>query len=155
MATIVKELKAKDVMVREPVCVEPDMNIRQLARLFDENEISGAPVVDTMGRVIGIVSKTDLIRRCSEGLRDQAPGYLFEAIFEQSGEDEEVIPEPLVVVGDFMEDEPVTVSPEEPVWKIAAAMADDRIHRVIVVDRDRVPVGIITSLDVLRHYPAP
>ena len=146
---------AQDIMTPEPVCAEPSTTIRQLARLFEENEISGCPVVDQEGKVIGVVSKTDLIRRCSEGTADQPPGYLFEAISEQGGEEDaaEVIPEPLICVQDFMTESPITVSPETPVAKIAALMFDSRIHRVVVVDEEKFPLGVITSLDLLGTYP--
>jgi CBS domain-containing protein len=144
--------KAKDIMVPEPVCVEPSTTVRQLARVFEENEISGAPVIDKEGRVIGVVSKTDLIRRCSEGTIDIPPAYLFEILGEQAGEDVEVIPEALICVEDFMTEDPVTVTPETPVGYVARLMFEKRIHRVVVVDHDKFPVGIITSLDLLGSY---
>lgn len=154
MSTRSAELKAGDVMVPEPVCVEPATTIRELARVFEENEISGAPVVDGQGRLVGVVSKTDLIRRCSEGTLDVPPAYLFEVLGEQSGEDMgEIIPEPLVCVGDFMTEDPVTVSRATPVGTVARRMFESRIHRVIVVDGDSMPVGIITSLDLLGVFP--
>ncbi len=55
-------LTARDVMTLEPVCVGPATTIRELARLFEENEISGAPVVNRSGRLVGVVSTTDLVR---------------------------------------------------------------------------------------------
>ncbi len=149
-------LQAKDVMVPEPICVETSTTIRELARVFENNEISGAPVVDAEGKVIGVVSKTDMIRRCSEGTPDSAPGYLFEALREQadSEEDAEVIPEPLICVQDFMTDSAVTVSPDAPLTRVARLMFLRRIHRVVVIDSERFPVGIITSLDLLGVFPA-
>lgn len=153
MSDIKHFVVARDVMSKEPVCVEPATTIRQLARIFEDNEISGAPVVDGEGKVIGIVSKTDLIRRCAEGTREQPPGYLFEVICDQGGEDEELIPEPLVCVEDFMTEDPVTVTPDATAAEVAKAMFDRRIHRVIVVDEERFPVGIITTLDLLGVFP--
>jgi CBS domain-containing protein len=147
------DLKAKDIMASEPVCVEPSTTIRQLARVFEENEISGAPVVDKEGRVIGVVSKTDLIRRCSEGTVDIPPAYLFEVLCEQAGEDQEVIPEPLICVEDFMTQDPVTVTANTPVGEVARLMFENRIHRIIVVDHEKFPIGIITSLDLLGVFP--
>jgi CBS domain-containing protein len=147
------DLLAKDVMVAEPICVEPSMTIRQLARVFEENEISGAPVVDQEGRAIGVVSKTDLIRRCSEGTVDIPPAYLFEVLSAESGQDEEIILEPLVCVGDFMTEDPVSVTANTPARDVARLMFEKRIHRIIVVDHDRFPVGIITSLDLLGVFP--
>ena len=146
---------AKEIMTAEPVCAEPSMTIRQLARLFEENEISGCPVVDAEGRVIGVVSKTDLIRRCSQGAPDRPPGYLFELIGDQERleTDSDLVPEPLICVQDFMSEGTVTVTPETPASKIASIMYRSRVHRVVVVDEERFPVGIITSLDLLGVYP--
>lgn len=155
MSLVKAELKAKDVMTPDPVCVSPAAGIRELARLFEEHEISGVPVADQQGRVIGIVSKTDLIRRCSEGTDEIPPAYLFEVLSEQ-GTDEtqngEVIPEPLVCVEDFMTEDPLMVGPEVSAAAVARLMFEKRIHRVIVADDEKFPVGIITSLDLIRTY---
>lgn len=153
MAARHNALTAKDIMVPEPVCVEPSTTVRELARVFEENEISGAPVVDRQGRVIGIVSKTDLIRRCSEGTLEVPPAYLFEVLAEQGAEDDEVVPEQLVCVEDFMTSDPVTVAPDTPAGEIARLMSEGRIHRVVVVDESRFPVGIVTSLDMVGAFP--
>lgn len=153
MTTLKTEVKASDIMVCEPVCVERSTTIRELARLFEEYEISGAPVVDQQGKVVGIVSKTDLIRRCSEGTVDIPPAYLFEVISEQGGADTEVIREALICVEDFMTTNPVTVVPTTPARQIAQVMHEGRIHRVVVVNDDGYPIGIITSLDMLGAFP--
>ncbi len=155
MSSITTEPTAHDVMTNDPVCVGPATSIRELARVFEEHEISGAPVVDQSGSLVGIVSKTDLIRRCSEGTAELPPAYLFEVLSEQGADEEaEIIPEPLVCVEDFMTEEPATVLPEAHVGGIARRMAQASIHRVIVVDEQGVPIGIVTSLDLLRHWPS-
>jgi CBS domain-containing protein len=147
--------KAKDIMTVEPVCVEPGTTIRELARVFEENEISGAPVVNQEGRVVGVVTKTDLIRRCSEGTNDVPPAYLFEVLSEQGSEEDssDIIPEPLVCVDDFMTEDPLMVDAEVSVSVVARLMYDKRVHRVIVADQDRFPIGIITSMDLLGVFP--
>jgi CBS domain-containing protein len=153
MTTFTTQLKAQDVMNSDPICVDPSTTLRQLALIFEENEISGAPVVDEQGRVIGVVSKTDLIRRCSEGTMDLPPKYLCEAIRAEDDEDEDVIPESLICVEDFMTQDAVTVGPNASASHVARLMFEKRIHRIIVVDHDRFPVGIITSLDLLGVFP--
>jgi len=155
MTLVNTELKAKDVMTAEPVCVESSARMRDLASVFENHQISGAPVVDKEGRVIGVVSKTDLIRRCAEGTDDIPPAFLFEVLSEQGQGDEtsEVIPEPLICVEDFMTEDPLVVSPDLSAAAVARMMFEKRIHRVIVVDEARFPLGIITSLDLLGAFP--
>ncbi len=155
MSLVKTELKARDVMTVDPVCIGPSGTIRELAHLFEKHEISGAPVVDQTGKVVGIVSKTDLIRRCTEGTDDIPPAYLFEVLSEQGGEDEtsEVIPEPLVCVEDFMTEDPLMVGPDLSAAAVARMMFEKRVHRVIVADDEKFPVGIITSMDLLGAFP--
>jgi CBS domain-containing protein len=155
MIAVKSRARARDIMTAGPVCASPSTSIRELARMFEEHEISGVPVTNAEGKVVGVVSKTDLIRRCSEGTDELPPAYLFEVLSDQGEEDEtsEVLPEPLICVEDFMTEDPVTVSLETPAAAIAQTMSERRIHRVIVVDRDQFPLGIITSLDLLAIFP--
>jgi CBS domain-containing protein len=157
MPLIESEARARDIMTAEPVCVTPSTGIRALARLLEEHEVSGAPVVDQNGRVVGVVSRTDLVRRCMEGDRDVPPAYLFEILAEQgqSEEDGGAMPEPPVCVEDFMTEDPILVRPEVSAAAVARLMVEHRVHRVIVADSDRFPLGIITSLDALKAFPAP
>jgi CBS domain-containing protein len=141
------ELKARDVMTPEPVCVTPATRIREVAHLLEAHQISGMPVINTEGRVVGVVSKTDLIRRCTEGTDEIPPAYLFELL--SGSQDEEAMPEPLICVGDFMTDSPVMVMPDAPAETVGRLMHERRIHRVIVADEAGCPVGLITTLDLL------
>jgi CBS domain-containing protein len=157
MPLVKTEQRAKDLMTPDPVCIGPSGTIRELARLFEEHEISGVPVVDPSGMVVGIVSKTDLIRRCAEGTANIPPAYLFEVLSDQGGEEDssEVLPEPLVCVEDFMTEDPLTVAPEMPIGTVAHLMFEKGVHRVIVVDTEKFPLGMITSLDLLGAFPQP
>ncbi len=157
MTLIRTELKAKDLMSPDPVCVSPATRMRELARMFEDHEISGVPVVDQSGKVVGIVTKSDLIRRCSEGAEDVPPAYLFEVLLEQEGDEaaSEVIPEPLICVEDFMTEDPLMVSPELSASAVARLMYDHRVHRVIVADNEKFPIGIITSMDMLGVFSRP
>ncbi len=154
------QVVAQNIMTPEPVCAEPSTTIRQLAHLFEENDVSGCPVVDSRGKVVGVVSKTDLIRRCSEGTAAIPPAYLFEVVCERGGANgvgdiADPIPEPLICVQDFMSESVVTVRPNAPVHEIAALMSGKHIHRVVVVDEEHFPLGMITTLDVLKVFPRP
>ncbi|MFO0828267.1 MAG: CBS domain-containing protein [Phycisphaerales bacterium] len=145
------ERLAKEIMTPEPVCIELGMSIRDVARIFDENEISGAPVVDEEGRLVGVVSRTDLVRRYASGDVDPDPKMLIELFATEDDEDESgPMPEGLVAVTDFMTRGPVTATPSTTLHTVAKRMVDARVHRVIVVDQGRFPVGIITSLDLVK-----
>lgn len=143
-------LRAADIMTIEPVCIDLGSTIRQVARLFDEHEISGAPVVDSSGRLVGVVSRTDLVRRYTSGEDDRDPRMLAELFSDDNEDDEGIMPEQVIAVDDFMTDDPVTADPTAPIKDVAAKMVAARVHRVIIVDKDETPVGIVTSLDLVK-----
>ncbi|MCA9284908.1 MAG: CBS domain-containing protein [Phycisphaerales bacterium] len=140
---------AKDVMTSEPVCAEIGMSVRQVARLLEENEISGAPVIDGRGCVVGVVSKSDLVRRYLGAESDYDPQFLVE-FFRGDAESDGGGAEPFLGVEEFMTSDPITAAPNTPLPQLAGRMAEARVHRVIVVDGEGFPVGIVTSLDLVK-----
>jgi CBS domain-containing protein len=144
----------KDVMTADPICIGADTSARELARILESNGISGVPVVDSLNRIIGVASKTDLLRRCVEGPLGSRPGSFFASLAEGLGTGSDMDPEELGAVEDFMTTEPVTGRPDEALGAVARRMAEENVHRIIVVDQRRHVVGIVTSLDVLREFPA-
>lgn len=146
--------KLSELMTSDPISVRVDIDARKLARVLDANGLSGVPVVDGLGCVVGVVSKTELIHRCLEGPAGSRGGAFLE--FPEDGRTafDDFAPEDLGVVEDFMNPEPVTAKPDEPVGVIARRMAAEGVHRVIVTGRGGALLGVVTSLGFLREFPA-
>lgn len=166
-------LTARDVMTSPVTTVTPSTSLAELARLLTEDQISGVPVVDVESRLVGIVSKTDLLERLIDEATEYTSNPSFRKLF-NLGEDEDTgtagttsdesldwMPEMaeasdsenLGNVEDIMEPDVVTVPPSAPVSELAALMSRNRIHRVVVADGTRV-LGIVTSLDLLGRFPS-
>jgi CBS domain-containing protein len=128
------EQRACDLMQRDVITVSPETPILDVHRLFVEEEIHGAPVVDDAGKVRGVLSALDLLRIVREELEPAAP--------EDRVED--------ATAADAMTKELVTVKPTAPVEEVARTMLAHHVHRVLVVDEDRELEGVITSFDLLR-----
>jgi len=143
-----------DVMTRNPVSATPGMTIRQLATIFADRNVSGAPVVDDKGVLVGVVSRTDLFRRVNLESKDVTPSFLFDLLNDAVPQGRQPIPEALLTIADFMSESVVTASPTDSICEIAHRMSQARIHRVVVVDGARRPIGIVTSLDILRAFPS-
>ena len=133
---------ARDVMTTELITVTPSTSLADFARICAEDGISGAPVVRVDGTLVGMVSKTDLVSR----LLEDHPKF-------GSTEEFPTWADNLRQVDDIMQSTVATVSPETPLPGIAAQMARERIHRVVVMEGDR-PVGIVTSIDLLGRFPS-
>ncbi len=138
----------REIMTSDPITVTPSTTARTLARILDIDEISGVPVVDGQYRVIGVVSKTDLLHRIVQGT-DSNRGDFFLALADDLLEGE-IDPNELGMVEDFMNSDPITCAPTDSIPVVAHQMADAHIHRIIVVDENQHLLGIISTTDLLR-----
>ncbi|WP_457584776.1 CBS domain-containing protein [Ensifer canadensis] len=138
-------MRAKDVMTTTVVNVSPDHSVRTAARIMLDNHVSGLPVVDDDGRLVGLISEGDLIRRTELG--GGAP--IIDATLEVDTRANAYIRRSSWRVGDAMSVDPVTIDEDAPVWRVAAIMQERGIKRVPVA-RDGLLVGIVSRADLLR-----
>jgi CBS domain-containing protein len=148
-------LKARDIMQTHVVSVSPQDPLSTVHRLFFEEDINGAPVVDDQEFVVGVISSSDLLRAAAEE-HDSArgdPGY-FRELLEFSGPDWENAPEGYLdrlrerTVEEYMTEDAVSVPPDASVAEVARAIRSHGVHRVLVVDAGRL-VGIISTFDLV------
>jgi CBS domain-containing protein len=148
------KVAAKDIMNPQVVTVTETMDLREVARIFVEEGITGAPVVDEMGNLVGVISQTDLVEYDLSAEREltvEAPFYrrpYDDALHPRRGFQVEDLPAD--AAKDVMTPFLVTVEENTPIRDVSAQMAKFGIHRLIVVDEDQQIRGIVTSLDVLR-----
>ena len=129
-------MRIRDVMQKKVTALHCELPITELEKLLLDEHISGVPVVSASGELMGIVSKTDLLRRYQQLLslgsrtskKDLAATHLYE----------------------IMSPRVLTASPDDEVGTVARRMVASRFHRVIVTDSDNKIVGIVSSLDIMR-----
>lgn len=170
-------LSVRDIMNAKVVTVGPDTTVRQLARLLADEEISGAPVVDPNGSLLGVVSATDVVRLAAEDAEIHVASSALpdRLAVRDPDEDEEPDPDPYgfflpedspfsgerlldqfaeteldsVTVGDIMTPVTFSVDPDDTLRELSDFLVRGRIHRAVVL-RDGKLLGIVTSGDVLR-----
>jgi len=150
-----RDLVAKDVMNTELLKVRDDMTVTELAEFLVENEVSGAPVEDEEGRLVGVVSLSDIARSLTgrnEAVLTHADTDYYLRSWEERFNAEDIaglrIAESEETVGEIMTPSIVAVDEEMPIGKVARKMIDARIHRLLVTRDDKV-VGILTTTDLL------
>lgn len=154
-------LTAGDLMSRDVTMIPRSMSLRTAAHLLSETQISGAPVVDEAGECVGVLSATDFMHsvgygeRCASRSAYHNPGC-FHSPWQMG--DEELLPTD--EVSNYMTADPVIVPPSISIVELARKMTDAHIHRIIVVDGNHRPVGVVTSTDIVaavayadRRYP--
>jgi predicted transcriptional regulator len=146
---------AADLMTPNPVSLNADMTVTEAAAFFTDMGVSAAPVIDEAGRPIGVLSQSDIVMHERANLpgepdhpestrSDRGPVPvirtdldMFDADYTQVSE----IMTPLVFV----------VAPETPAHRVIEEMLTRKVHRLFVVGSDGVLIGVISTIDVLRH----
>lgn len=143
-------LKARDVMTRVLITVSPDTTIEDLGRLFIEKNVSGAPVVDSEGRLIGIVTENDLINKNSR-LHIPTVLRLFDAFIPlgSSRLEQEIKKMAASTVGDICSRKVVSIDEDASLEDIATIMTDRKIHLLPVLKDGRL-TGIIGKKDLIK-----
>lgn len=166
----------EEIMQRHVVTVSPDTSVRDLLKLLVGNQISGVPVVSAQGRILGVVSATDVIRLgAQEAGIGNGPGAWEPLLVPREDFDEEsaapffllgeewVYPPEAedgagtrgifdeISVAEIMTPAAFTVGPHESVEAVAKFLLQGRIHRALVVDGEQLE-GIVTAFDLLKAF---
>ena len=148
-----KDLLAKDIMNTDVISVRDDMTVQELATFLTEREILGAPVIDSQGEVVGVVSCTDIAQSAVRG--NTAKVDFFGQGWEDPMDPKEIQDLPVenesLPVREIMTPTVYTVPENTPLSDIAKAMVAGRIHRLLITRGSQL-VGIITTLDMLKIF---
>jgi CBS domain-containing protein len=141
-------MNASHVMTREILSVGPDTTVAEAIRTMLDNRISGLPVIDEAGRLAGVLTEGDLMRRGETGTERQRPRWL-EILMGPGRLAGEYVRTHGRKIGEVMTRDVVSVTPDTPLREVVELMERHRIKRVPVLDGD-VLVGILSRADLLR-----
>lgn len=126
----------REVMHRDPRTIRDNATVGQAARVMSENRLKRVPVVDGSGRLVGIISRADILHAIAESFPREAAEHP-----EHPG---------ARTAGELMRTDAPTVTSDAPLDAVVDAVASTRLNRAVVLDTDRRVVGIVTDADVLR-----
>lgn len=145
-------LTAKDIMTKQVITAPKELSVEKLALLLWENKIGGAPVLDSDGNLIGVVTESDLIDQAKNLHIPTVVSILDSFVFLESTQkmDKEIEKMTGRVVGDICAKELVTVNEDASFSEIATIMAEKKIHTLPVLSADGEMVGVIGKSDLIR-----
>ena len=140
-------MKVKDVMKTALILIHKDTPYHEVARTLYENKISGAPVVDEEGNLVGIISEKDLFRVMYPyyGSFYNNPGLYFD-LEERENKIHEIKDKK---IENFMTEITISVSPDTPIMKVGATMTARDINRMPVLENGKL-VGIVSRGDIFK-----
>ncbi len=152
-----KDLAAKDIMNADVIVVQESMTVSELSDILTAKMITGAPVVDDSGKLVGVVSETDIVRsstRRTAALREKLESNYYLRGWEDTVDEDDlrefhVVEDAGQAVREIMTPLIFRVSEDTSIAEMADTMIGGRIHRLIVTREDQV-VGIVTTLDMLK-----
>ena len=146
---LLTSLKAADIMTKPVQLVGQEMDLVQAAALLAEKMISGAPVVDHEGKIVGVVSEKDFLKEMGFGA---TPSFMQIATHCLNNKGCMIGNLRNRTVGDIMTRPPIIGSPEMTIGQISALFVDRQINRLPIVGVDGRPVGIVTRTDLAHSY---
>jgi CBS domain-containing protein len=121
-----------DFMTANLISISETASLAEAAGILDSNKITGLPVVDDTGLLIGVLSQTDLVRaRANQHLVSNWPG---------------------LAVGQIMTTPVLTIAATASLEEAAKEMERHRVHRLVVTDATATPIGIISTSDLVRSW---
>lgn len=142
-------MQASDIMTTNVITVRPNASIFEAATLLTEHHISGIPVVDEGGAVVGILSESDLLHRVETGTGKPQRSWFGEFLHSTRKLAGEYLKENAVKVNDVMTRNVVSVSPSTQLSEIADVLERLHIKRVPVLDQGKL-VGIVSRANLIR-----
>ena len=147
---------AADIMTEAPSCTSPHKMLNDLRAGLIESEISGVPVIDHEGRLVGIITRSDLVR--VRVLSEALDSYVTDELTPPADATGDVEPDfggfrrciSQMRVRDAMRTGVETCRLDTSISEIASRMIRAHIHRIVVVDEENRPVGMISSLDLVE-----
>ena len=143
-------MTVRDVMTRSVVSVHPTTPLKEVAQLLLDNGISGVPVVDVTGVVLGVVSEADLLikEQGADAIRHR-PLSRFRG--ESAESRAQLVKLGAVTAADAMTAPAITITPARSIHDAAAIMTNRKVNRLPVVDDGQL-VGIVSRSDLVRAY---
>ena len=145
-----------DMMSCDPIVVRSETSLNEAIKILAERRISGLPVVDDGGKLVGIISETDLMWQETGVTPPAYIMFLDSVIYLQNPATYERDLHKALgqTVGEVMSKDPITISPEKTLTQAARVMHDKKVHRLPVLDESGQVIGILTRGDIVRAMAA-
>jgi CBS domain-containing protein len=142
-------MQARDVMISPVITVAKIATVRDVAKLLLKNRISAVPVVDNVGKVVGIVTESDLMHRAEAGT-EHPYSWWVHFLAGDATIAADYVKSHAAKVEDVMTSDVVTATPETPLYEIAALLEEHQIRRVPIVNKDGSLVGIVSRANLIQ-----
>jgi len=142
-----EDLLARNVMTRKFITVTPETTVDEIGDLLVTHRISGVPVVDKENRVIGVVSESDIILKeiCNEPHLVERLGAIIMPSSRQGKRTG-------CTASGIMSSPAITAQEDTPLRELVRIISEKKVKRIIILDKDGHPAGIVSRMDIVRVF---
>jgi len=146
-----KQYAAQDIMSKTILSVKPDTTVKELAKFFLEHQLSGAPVLDEQGKLVGIVTEGDVIFRDANVHLPTVVTIFDSIIYLENPHKYEHELQKIIggKVADIMTQDIVTITPQTSMQEMATIMHEKKRHLLPVMEQEQL-VGIVGKADLVK-----
>jgi len=142
-------MQARDVMISPVITIRKSATVREVARILLEKRISAVPVVDNIGKLVGMITESDLMRRAEAGT-ERPYSWWVHFLAGDATVAADYVKSHATRVEDVMTSDVVTATPETSLHEIASLFEEHRIKRVPIVNEDGDLVGIVSRANLIQ-----
>jgi CBS domain-containing protein len=144
-------MKVMDIMQTSVITIQPDTEIKEIARTLFENKISGVPVVDSSGKLAGIISEGDLLHKETNPRIPDVIGFLGALIYYRGVKQYDSDFKKLIALqaSEIMTRDVITINKDATIEEAATLMINRNVKRLPVMENEKM-IGIISRMDVIK-----
>jgi CBS domain-containing protein len=144
-------MKVMDIMQTSVITIQPDTEIKDIARTLFENKISGVPVVDSSGKLVGIISEGDLLHKETNPRIPDVIGFLGALIYYRGVKRYDSDFKKLIALqaSEIMTEDVLTINKDATIEEAATLMINNNVKRLPVMENKKM-IGIISRMDVIK-----
>lgn len=143
-------MRVKEIMVKDVVSIKPDNNAKEALTLLFKMQISGLPVIDTQGRLVGMFTEKDILTAILPSYIEKVGRF----VYEENPKSIKKKFEGLVnlTVSQLMRKDVVTVDENASLCEVAHLILTQKVRRIPVLNKEKRVVGIIVREDIVKAY---
>jgi CBS domain-containing protein len=145
-------MKVQNVMVREVISIRPDISARQALELLFKNQISGLPVIDETGKLVGMFTEKDVLSFVLPSYIEKVGRFIYQD--DPKSTKKKFFELDTVKVQQMMRKDVVTTTEETSLCEVARIMLTQKARRLPVLNKDGKVIGIIARCDVVKALAA-
>jgi len=145
-----KEMKIKEIMTKDVVSLKPDDNARDALGLLLKMKISGLPVIDAHGKLIGMFTEKDILKNIFPSYIEKIGSFIYKENSVSIKKKFEELAN--LTISQLMRKEVVSVDEDTSLCEVARLMLTQNVRRIPILNKEKKVVGIVAREDIIKAY---